>query len=116
MPQILALLEETHPLNSRVRGRTLLQLTSLGPVASDRQNKIKIGIGCKRLEQIFQAGVVRVGSEVANAGDSIGWRSLHTIQQAIRLRTSMEHFLQQDMHTGQDVGATRHEVQTLMSV
>jgi hypothetical protein len=31
------------------------------------------------------------------------------------LRTAMEHFLQQDMHTGQDVLTTRHEVQALMA-
>lgn len=37
------------------------------------------------------------------------------LDQAIRLRSQMESFLQQDMHTSQDAGTTRLQVQALMS-
>jgi flagellum-specific ATP synthase len=37
------------------------------------------------------------------------------LDQAIRLRPLMEGFLQQDMHTSQDAGTTRLQVQALMS-
>jgi flagellum-specific ATP synthase len=37
------------------------------------------------------------------------------LDQAIRLRQSMEKFLQQDMHTNMDVATTRQELQTLMA-
>jgi flagellum-specific ATP synthase len=37
------------------------------------------------------------------------------LDQAIRLRQSMEMFLQQDMHTSMDVPSTRHELQSLMA-
>jgi flagellum-specific ATP synthase len=37
------------------------------------------------------------------------------LDQAIRLRQSMEKFLQQDMHTNMDVASTRHELQSLMA-
>ncbi len=37
------------------------------------------------------------------------------LDQAIKLRTSMEKFLQQDMQTSLDAHITRHEVQALMA-
>jgi flagellum-specific ATP synthase len=37
------------------------------------------------------------------------------LDQAIRLRQSMEKFLQQDMHTKMDVATTRQELQSLMA-
>jgi flagellum-specific ATP synthase len=64
----------------------------------------------RRLWSLYQQNqdLIQVGAYEAGSNPDL--------DQAIRLRTSMEHFLQQDMHTGQDVAATRHEVQTLMSV
>jgi flagellum-specific ATP synthase len=64
----------------------------------------------RRLWSLYQQNqdLIQVGAYEAGSNPDL--------DQAIRLRTSMEHFLQQDMHTGQDVSATRHEVQTLMSV
>ena len=37
------------------------------------------------------------------------------LDQAIRLRASMETFLQQDMHISQDADTTRHDIQALMA-
>jgi flagellum-specific ATP synthase len=64
----------------------------------------------RRLWSLYQQNqdLIQVGAYEAGSNPDL--------DQAIRLRTSMEHFLQQDMHTGQDVAATRHEVQSLMSV
>jgi flagellum-specific ATP synthase len=64
----------------------------------------------RRLWSLYQQNqdLIQVGAYEAGSNADL--------DQAIRLRTSMEHFLQQDMHTGQDVAATRHEVQALMSV
>jgi flagellum-specific ATP synthase len=64
----------------------------------------------RRLWSLYQQNqdLIQVGAYEAGSNPDL--------DQAIRLRTSMEDFLQQDMHTGQDVAATRHEVQTLMSV
>jgi flagellum-specific ATP synthase len=64
----------------------------------------------RRLWSLYQQNqdLIQVGAYEAGSNPDL--------DQAIRLRTSMEHFLQQDMHTGQDVAATRHEVHHLMSV
>lgn len=64
----------------------------------------------RRLWSLYQQNqdLIQVGAYEAGSNPDL--------DQAIRLRTSMENFLQQDMHTGQDVTATRHDVHSLMSV
>jgi flagellum-specific ATP synthase len=64
----------------------------------------------RRLWSLYQQNqdLIQVGAYEAGSNPDL--------DQAIRLRTAMENFLQQDMHTGQDAAATRHEVQALMSV
>lgn len=63
----------------------------------------------RRLWSLYQQNqdLIQVGAYEAGSNPDL--------DQAIRLRTAMEHFLQQDMHTGQDVLTTRHEVQALMA-
>jgi flagellum-specific ATP synthase len=64
----------------------------------------------RRLWSLYQQNqdLIQVGAYEAGSNADL--------DQAIRLRAAMEQFLQQDMHTGQDVAATRHDIQTLMSV
>jgi len=54
-------------------------------------------------QDLIQVGAYEIGSNPE-------------LDQAIKLRTSMEKFLQQDMHTSQDAHTTRHEVQALMAL
>jgi flagellum-specific ATP synthase len=64
----------------------------------------------RRLWSLYQQNqdLIQVGAYEAGSNPDL--------DQAIRLRTSMEHFLQQDMHTGQNVANTRYDIQALMSV
>ncbi|WP_090047969.1 FliI/YscN family ATPase [Limnohabitans sp. 2KL-27] len=63
----------------------------------------------RRLWSLYQQNqdLIQVGAYEAGSNPEL--------DQAIRLRQSMEKFLQQDMHTNMDVNATRHELQSLMA-
>jgi flagellum-specific ATP synthase len=63
----------------------------------------------RRLWSLYQQNqdLIQVGAYEAGSNPDL--------DQAIRLRASMEHFLQQDMHTGQDAATTRQAVQSLMN-
>jgi flagellum-specific ATP synthase len=62
----------------------------------------------RRLWSLYQQNqdLIQVGAYEAGSNPDL--------DQAIRLRPAMEHFLQQDMHSSQDSATTRHEVQVLM--
>jgi flagellum-specific ATP synthase len=64
----------------------------------------------RRLWSLYQQNqdLIQVGAYEAGSNPDL--------DQAIRLRSSMEHFLQQDMHSSQDSESTRREVQVLMQV
>ena len=63
----------------------------------------------RRLWSLYQQNqdLIQVGAYEAGSNPEL--------DQAIRLRQSMEKFLQQDMHTNMDVNSTRHELQSLMA-
>jgi flagellum-specific ATP synthase len=63
----------------------------------------------RRLWSLYQQNqdLIQVGAYEAGSNPDL--------DHAIRVRTAMEHFLQQDMHTSQDAATTRREVQALMS-
>ena len=63
----------------------------------------------RRLWSLYQQNqdLIQVGAYEAGSNADL--------DQAIRLRSQMESFLQQDMHTSQDAGTTRLQVQALMS-
>ena len=63
----------------------------------------------RRLWSLYQQNqdLIQVGAYEAGSNPDL--------DQAIRLRPLMEGFLQQDMHTSQDAGTTRLQVQALMS-
>ena len=86
-----------------------------GSVSRVMQNLIspedqKMANRFRRLWSLYQQNqdLIQVGAYEAGSNPDL--------DQAIRLRTSMEHFLQQDMHSSQDSATTRHEVQALMQI
>jgi len=64
----------------------------------------------RRLWSLYQQNqdLIQVGAYEAGSNPDL--------DQAIRLRTPMEHFLQQDMHSSRDAESTRSEVQALMQL
>jgi flagellum-specific ATP synthase len=86
-----------------------------GSVSRVMQNLIspedqKLANRFRRLWSLYQQNqdLIQVGAYEAGSNPDL--------DQAIRLRPAMEHFLQQDMHTSLDAATTRREVQSLMQV
>ena len=70
---------------------------------------LKLANRFRRLWSLYQQNqdLIQVGAYEAGSNPEL--------DQAIRLRASMETFLQQDMHISQDADTTRHDIQALMA-
>jgi flagellum-specific ATP synthase len=71
---------------------------------------LKLANKFRRLWSLYQQNVdlIQVGAYETGTNP--------TLDEAIRLRESMEHYLRQDMHEGRDEATTREEIRALMKV
>ena len=77
-------------------------------VAEVRKKRSMAEIELHKMKSMENQDLIQVGAYEAGSNPDL--------DQAIRLRTAMEHFLQQDMHTSRDAESTRSEVQALMQL
>ena len=73
-------------------------------------NDLKLANRFRRLWSLYQQNqdLIQVGAYEAGSNSEL--------DQAIKLRSTMENFLRQDMHISQDAETTRLDIQTLMAV